>query len=128
MQTPWSFQIHVERSLGTDICIVYVQIVISGIEMARTKITQTSPDSVGIRYWEEVLYVPLCHATTQIGIEVMGQGSRGKYHCQLSGVILVSDLVVEMGGILMMRQPLRRTFLGFKATAISLVSFHFILV
>jgi hypothetical protein len=105
-------EIHAGVAWGLTSASSYVQIIISGIEMARTKTAQTGPNRSGHRRWDEVLYVPLCHATTHIGIEVMGQGSRGKYHCQISGAILVSDLVVEVGGILMMRQPLRQTFPG----------------
>jgi ankyrin repeat protein len=105
-------EVHVGGAWGQISASSYVRLIISGIEMARTKTAQTGPNPSGNPNWDEFLYVPLCYATTQIGIEVMGPGSRGKYHCQLSGVILVSDLVLEMGGIVLMRQPLRRTYYG----------------
>ena len=119
-------EVHVRGAWGLISASSYVQIVISGIEIARTKTAQTGPNPSGNPNWDEILYVPLCYATTRIGIKVMGPGSRGKYHCQISGAILVSDLVVEMGGILMMRQPLRRTFPGVRtdSTLSCVISFY----
>jgi Ca2+-dependent lipid-binding protein len=102
-------QVHVESAHGFTSS--YTRIAISGIEMARTKTAQNSPDFWS-PIWEEVLYVPLRHATKAVWIEVVGQGNRGKYYCQLSTLTLVSDLMVETGGILMMREPSRRTYYG----------------
>jgi ankyrin repeat protein len=119
-------EIYVGRAPGLHPASSYVHITVSGIEMARTKTFPIGPNPWSPE-WDEVLFFPLCHATTQIGIEIMGQGSRGKYHhCQLSGVILVSDLVVERGGIIMMRQPLRRTFPGVQtdSTLSCVISFY----
>ncbi len=99
-------QVYVESAQGFTSS--YPRIVISGIEMARTKTAQK-----GSRLFRDVsLHVPLCHATREICIEVVDQNNRRKYYCQLSHSTVVSDLVAETDGILMMRQPLRRTYYG----------------
>jgi hypothetical protein len=119
-------EVYVGRAQGLPFPSSYARIIISGTEMARTKTAQTSQAWYLIR--GEFLYVPLCHTTREILIQFIGNDSRRKDHVLLADVIPVSELVVETGGNLMMRQPLRRTFPGSQPTALSLVSYHFILV
>lgn len=118
-------EVYIERAQGLPFASCYAQIMISGTEMARTKTAQTGPNAWNTN-WDEVLYVPLCHTTTEILIQIIGKSNRGKYHCYLTGVIPVSELVVETGGNLMMRQPLWRTFPGFQtdSTLSCAISFY----